>query len=229
MFELNGEYINRRGKYTVIEMYPPKMKVRFEDGEEVELNIRIQKRIWQNILAEREAVKRKTKKRKAPVAEAQTAHYVRALSLDTLEDTTILALQERLSYLRGGVSIKQGDRFIFYAIENTCFFAVGTSTGAPVSANRKVPKYIVNQYGTVFSLPLDWDATVPHLDQGVDLHTVELESQPNFKKLLEQDDLFLPINEDDFELVAELIAEQSEEFDDENILDEDDEDIEEEA
>jgi hypothetical protein len=54
-FEVNGTYANRIGQYTVLAVNPPKMKVRYEDGSEAELNMAIQARIWENIEAEMEA------------------------------------------------------------------------------------------------------------------------------------------------------------------------------
>ncbi|MCZ7668010.1 MAG: hypothetical protein M5U34_12860 [Chloroflexi bacterium] len=38
-FELNNTYANRKGKYTVIEINGPKMRVRYEDGSEAELRM----------------------------------------------------------------------------------------------------------------------------------------------------------------------------------------------
>ena len=55
MFEVNQSYANRKGKYTVLEVNPPKMRVRYEDGTEAELNVEIQTRIWENIQSEEEA------------------------------------------------------------------------------------------------------------------------------------------------------------------------------
>ena len=45
MFEVNGEYANRKGKYTVLALTPPKMKVQYEDGSVANVNINIQARI----------------------------------------------------------------------------------------------------------------------------------------------------------------------------------------
>ena len=55
LFEVNGKYANRIGQYTVLSIGPSKMKVRYDDGTETELSIGIQERIWENIVAEREA------------------------------------------------------------------------------------------------------------------------------------------------------------------------------
>ena len=45
MFEVNGVYANRRGKYKVLSLNGPKMKVRFEDGSIADLRIELQARI----------------------------------------------------------------------------------------------------------------------------------------------------------------------------------------
>jgi hypothetical protein len=52
---------------------------------------------------------------------------------------------------------------------------------------------------------------------------MELESQPRFKTLRIESESYLPINEDDFELLAELVAEltESDEDDDEDEEEED--------
>ena len=55
MFELNGVYRNRIGEYTVLALNGPRMTVRYADGSEAELNVNIQARIWENIVAEQEA------------------------------------------------------------------------------------------------------------------------------------------------------------------------------
>jgi hypothetical protein len=104
---------------------------------------------------------------------------------------------------------------------------VATATGDPAKAGRKTPKYVSNEDGTMTVIPLDWDAQMIAIANGVDISTVELESQPNFKNLLNQgSNTYLSISEDDFELLAELITEQSEdESEDDDVDDDDDDDI----
>ena len=45
-FEEGKQYRNRNGSYHVIAIEEPKMRVRFEDGSEMNLNIAIQTQIW---------------------------------------------------------------------------------------------------------------------------------------------------------------------------------------
>ena len=81
-FEEGKQYRNRNGRYQVLAIEEPKMRVRFEDGNEMNLNIAIQTHIWpmwQNVpLAEPPVVTksagRKGKKRakkKAPAPSKQ--------------------------------------------------------------------------------------------------------------------------------------------------------------
>jgi hypothetical protein len=45
-FETGKEYRNRRGTYEVLAIEEPKMRVRFDDGSEMNLDIAIQSHIW---------------------------------------------------------------------------------------------------------------------------------------------------------------------------------------
>ncbi len=65
MFEVNGEYANRKGKYTVLAIDGPIMSVRYEDGTHADLKINIQQRIWENIVAEQELASSKSAARKS--------------------------------------------------------------------------------------------------------------------------------------------------------------------
>ena len=66
-FEVGKSYRNRYGRYQVLSINEPKMRVRYEDDREINLTIAIQVQIWENIqLQEATAVKkgarRKSKK-----------------------------------------------------------------------------------------------------------------------------------------------------------------------
>jgi hypothetical protein len=228
VFEVNGEYENRKGKYTVLELNRPRMKVRFEDGSVAELNIGIQERIWQNIMAEQEAARRKSNRRNA-FSTGRSNFFVRSISVLDVEDTSPAAIQELLSFVTGNPpELQSGDRFLFYAIEPAVFFAVATSTGNPVKAGRKIPKYMLTADENMLIIPLDWDAQIVLIEEGVPLDSVELESQPDFRRLLSVPDVYLPINEDDFELVGELVTEQSEDMEEEEEEDLEEEELEDE-
>lgn len=225
MFELNGTYANRKGKYTVIAVDPPRMTVRYEDGTTAELNMAIQARIWENILSEEEA-RAANRMARQQRAGRDTNFFIKSLSMVAEEDLTIPGWRERVIVVGpSGPAMKAGDRVLFYAVENQVFFAVATITGPPTDT---VPKGFFYPEGEAEKLqfyPIDLDEHTYNLDTAVDLDSVEFESVSNYRKSLQKADTFLQIDEDDFELVAELLTEvteeEEEEFEDEEEEEED--------
>ncbi|MEW5988946.1 MAG: EVE domain-containing protein [Chloroflexota bacterium] len=211
MFEVGGTYANRIGKYTVLAVNPAKMKVRYEDGTVAELNVDIQRRIWENIVAEEEA--RAGRLRSAQRFRSTTQnvqHFIKPISLLAAEDLTFPGWRERVTASGEGLpDIRPGDRLIYYAIEPQAFFAVATVTGAAYEASVKEQSHKEGVPTNFF--PIDIDAHAHDLQRAVPLDSVELESQPNFTQLLQQPDIYVKISEDDFELLAELLTEVAEE------------------
>lgn len=230
MFELNGKYANRIGKYTVIALNPPKMSVRYADGTEATLNMEIQARIWGNIRAEEESKvlsrAARLERRRSSVKDAQ--FFIKSISLIVEEDLSVPGWRERVAVVDAtGPDIRPGDRFIYYAIEKQCFFAVATVTGPASDAIPKGFFYPNKDVENLRFFPIDLDAYVRNLDIAITLDSVELESQPNFRALLQKPDVYIKISEDDFELMAELLTEATEEEEDEEIEEEEEEEIEE--
>lgn len=225
MFEVGHEYANRRGKYRVISVDPPRMQVEYDDGTVAFLNMEIQERIWQNIVDEDEAARRKIARREARSL-SDGRLYVRSMSVADVEDRSSGALREQMSIMaEGAPEAKPGDRFIYYAVEPRVFFAVATITGPPVETRRK-PTAKGEPGALMYIVPLDWDVQARNLDAAIALDSVELESQPNFRKLLQKPETYLEVNEDDFELLAELLTELTEdefEEDEEEELEEEEE------
>ncbi|MBK8903677.1 MAG: EVE domain-containing protein [Anaerolineaceae bacterium] len=229
MFEVNGVYANRKGEYTVLEINPPKMRVRFtEDGSEAELKIELQARIWENIAAEYEA---RAASRSARAAKrglsSNASHFIKIISVPAVDEMNFPGWPERVVMAPpadSDVSLQSGDRLIFYALETQTFFAVATITGEPIEANPKEYFFTVPVETAEF-YPIDIDAVSSKLDKGADIDSVELESQPRFKRLRLEAEAFYPINEDDFELLAEALTEVAE---DEEEEEEEEEDYEEE-
>jgi hypothetical protein len=220
MFEINETYANRRGKYVVLAVNPPKMQVRFEDGSHAELNMDIQQRIWENIQAEVEA-RSASRSRLHRDRTSTTQFFIKPISILAAEELTFPGWQERVAATRStGQEIRSGDRLIYFAIEAQVFFAVATITGDSFESGKNKDE----EGRQVQFFPIDLDAHAHNLDKAVTLDSVELESQPNLKKLLNQPDTYIAISEDDFELLAELLTEVAEEEDD----DEDDEEEEDE-
>jgi hypothetical protein len=215
MFELNGVYRNRIGEYTVLAMNGPKMTVRYQDGTEAELNIGIQERIWENIVAEQEV--RAASGRHLRQSNKDTTHYIKVVSIPPGEGLVFPGWQERVVMAPApemAQRIKSGDRFIYYALEAQTFFAVVTITGDGFEAATKQYTFTTDAARAYF-FQTDVDATVPSLDHGVTIDSVELESYPDFGKLHMEPESFFRISEDDFELLAEALTEITEDDEEE--------------
>lgn len=223
MFEVNGTYANRKGTYTVLSMDPPKMTVRYEDGSVADLNIQIQQRIWENIQSEEEA-KAATRSARQRQVNQDNKFVIKSLSMVMEEDLSIPGWRERTIVVdASGPDLRSGDRVLFFAVENQVFFAVATVTGPPLDTVPKGFFFSEEELPNMRFYPIDLDEHSYNLEKAVELDSVELESVPNYRRQLQKPNVFLQINEDDFELVAELLTEITEE-EEEDFEDEDDED-----
>ncbi len=215
MFELNGVYRNRMGEYTVLAINGQRMTVRYSDGSEAELNVNIQARIWENIVAEQEA--RAASSRHMRQSNKDTTHYIKAVSLPPGEELIFPGWQERVVMVTNpelAQRIKSGDRFIYYAVEAQTFFAVVTITGDMYEADPKQHTYTTELERAAF-FPTDVDAVSPDLEHGVSVDSIDLESYPDFGKLPIEPEAFYRISEDDFELLAEALTEITEDEEEE--------------
>lgn len=215
MFEVGGTYTNRVGTYKVLEVGPQKMKVRYENGEEAELRIAIQERIWVNIQAEMEAKDSRSRKKSTG---SQANHYIRTISTISEEELNQSDIRATVAPCSTNApEFTKGDRFIYYSVAGKSFFAVATITGDP--KQTAADNYPDMDFGSemVNIFPIDIDAFATSLEKALWLDSVELESQPQFRDLLTKGEVYLKISEDDFELLAESLTEYVE-------SDEDDED-----
>lgn len=228
MFEVNGIYANRKGEYQVLAINPPKMRVRFlEGGSEANLRIELQVRIWENIVVEQEAqADSQPPQISKPLAASSVNHYIKVISVPVVGEMSFSGWLERVvmaSLSAEGSKLNEGDRLIFYALETKTFFAVTTLVGESITANPKEYFFTVHAETAQF-FAFDIDATSGKLDNGAYIDAVELESQPNFKRLTLQAEAFLRISEDDFELLADALTEaveDAEEEDDDEPFEED--------
>jgi hypothetical protein len=219
-FEVEGVYQNRKGKYTVLSIDAPKMTVRYEDGTFADLRIDVQARIWENIVSEQEAKSLIRARRRRSASTVETQYYIRSITVAAADDLSLDALHEHTAVNEENKDkIKPGVRLIFYAVEPAIFFAVATVTGYPA----EIPDHpAAGQPGAeLFDYPIDIDAHSDNEDYTIPLDSIELESLPNFKEVLRKASSYHTINEDDFELLAELLTEVSEE-DDEELEDDED-------
>ena len=226
MFEINGEYANRKGKYTVLTIDGSVMSVRYEDGTHADLMINIQQRIWENIVAEQELASSKSAARKSRSAagiKSITRHYIKVVSIPPGEELIFPGWEERVVMANDeeAQKIKKGDRLIYYAQEASTFFAVATVTGDAIIADPKKYTFTVDLAKANF-FPIDIDTETGNLKNGVPLDTIELESCPSFPNKDDIVEALCTINEDDFELLAEALTEVSEEDIDDDTLDDDD-------
>jgi hypothetical protein len=227
MFDVGETYSNRIGNYTVLEISEPTMTVRYEDGTTAELNMRIQKRIWENILAEEEAKKGRKTRSKRKKGRINTRFYIKPISLIAAEELAVPDWQERVDATGKYEQIlQQGDRLIFYAIESGSFFAVATITGGSFEPKKKDPFYDEKAERQMRFFPVDIDTHALDLENAVLLDSVELESQPDFKKLVNVTGTYIEINEDEFELLSEILTEVAEEQEEEEEDDEEDDEFE---
>lgn len=229
MFEVNGTYANRKGNYTVLSIDQPIMKVRYEDGTTAELRMDIQYRIWENILAEREAHDRRQAKRSKRKTVSTARHYIKVVNVASGEELIFPGWEERVVMAPTGkqaAELNKGDRLIYFSPEAQSFFAVATITGDPFAANPKKYTYTIPETEATF-FQIDIDADTGTLSKGVTLDSVELESCPDFGTRSVVNESFCPISEDDFELLAELLTEISEGEEEEDEDDLDDEDFDE--
>jgi hypothetical protein len=225
MFEVDETYANRRGKYTVLSVKPPKMTVRFEDGEVADLNIDIQRRIWENIQAEEEARNASRTRAFRRQATQDTQYYIKAISMLVAEELTFPGWKERVAISSDAgetVQLQPGDRLIYYAIEPQVFFAVATITGVSVPATAKDEAAEQVRY-----FPIDLDAHAHNLERAISLDSVELESHTTVKDLLNRPDTYIKITEDDFEMLGELLTEVAEDDEDDEEEEEEEEEDEE--
>jgi hypothetical protein len=222
VFEIGQEYANRKGKYTILEINDPKMTVEYEDGSTADLSISIQQRIWENIVTEEEAERARTPTKRKKRTTTRTRYYIKPTSMTAVEELSTSSKKEGLPASgRLLATIRRGDRLIYYAQESQVFFAVVTITGPAKKPKGRGKK----KKSSVLFFPLDVDAYVVDLGKALSASSVELESQPKFVDILTTSNDYLKINEDDFELLAEMLAEVSEEDENGEVVVEKDEEF----
>jgi hypothetical protein len=200
------------------------MTVRYENGETAVLNMNIQGRIWENIQAEIEAKELSRSARAArKAAGSNNDFYIKTVSMLAAEEMTAPDWRDRMTgFHESAADMKTGDRIIYFAIENQVFFAVATLTGDVYELTAK-DRFYDDQGSHNKYFPIDLDAQTTNLDKAVTLDSVELESVSDVKKALSKVGHYTKVNEDDFELLAELLTEMTEEEDEEDDIDDEEE------
>lgn len=216
MFEIGGSYENRIGKYTVLDVDDNTMLVQYEDGKTAELNIVIQRRIWENIVVEEEIKSSRGRKRSKEPKGSKTRYFIKPFTILSPEDMLTTGQLNKVGTSEASINeLKAGDRLIYYALETKVFFSVSTITGPA----KKQKSSIASGEDEPYQFPVDVDIFAPSIDKALQVSGVELESHPNIEKELIRGRDYLEISEDDFELMGEILAELVE---DESDIDDDD-------
>lgn len=210
MFEVGGHYSNRIGAYTVLEINEPRMTVEYEDGTTAELSIHIQRRIWENIRNEQDAQRSRSTRAKRKSKTTSSSFFIRSIKMLDAEQLMVPGMRER------GVAtevtrkrIDQGDRLIYYAIENRAFFAVATITGKPSKPTAKDQRTEKKDEELLY-FTVDVDARITDFSQAVPFDSIEFEEESKIGDLIGKDGSFVAITEDEFEILAELLTESTE-------------------
>lgn len=206
VFEVNGTYANRKGNYTVLSFEGNKMTVRYEDGSEAKLNVAIQERIWGNMDAEQQAAAAKSAKRPRRAA-VGTNFYIKTVSISEENDLNLPGLRQRLAAAEKDAPLTRGDRLIYFAVEPELFIAVATITAKPKKGKAIDFNFSDNPKTRINVHPIDVDAHIENMDVAIPVDATELESLPNHRETINVANQYFKINEDDFELLAELVME----------------------
>jgi hypothetical protein len=216
VFEIGQAYENRIGRYTVVELNGPKMRVRYDDGETADLNIEIQRRIWENIVAEEEAKQSRSARIARRFGGMDTRHFIRPITVLAAEDLTVAGGQERALVKDGAEELRPGDRIIYLTTESQLLFAVATVTGWATEPTAR-DLLLEKQGGAPVRLyPIDLDAHALNLENAIHLDSVELENMADIRQLMNQAGVYIPISEDEFELIAEMLTEVTEDEEEED-------------
>ncbi|MEM9776258.1 MAG: hypothetical protein AAF902_16900 [Chloroflexota bacterium] len=208
MFEVGGTYENRNGKYEVVEINDDRMVVKYEDGSEANLKMGIQERIWLNIVAEVEAATSRSNKKKKAAA-SKVNHYIKSIESIPEALLTPADIQTAVtpSSPKKAPKISSGDRFIYYSVTEKGFFAVATITGDPKNAKGSDYAELNFNEKKIHIYPIDIDAHAGSYKKMIYSEAFELESQSDYRDILVEPEMYLKINEDDFELLAEALTE----------------------
>lgn len=214
MFEVGGTYANRKGTYTVLSFNGNKMTVEYEDGETADLKIAIQERIWENMELD---VGKLAASKGAKAGAAKNRFVVYSIFTDE-NINNIVGLSKFPLPKEIDKPLETGDRLLFYSTDAQAFIAAATVTSLNGPSKRR-------KEGPTISV--DFDAQVQSLALGLNQSDVELDSIPNVKTELATADKAMPITEDEFETIFEILAEASEEVADDSEIQEEEEDLEE--
>ena len=156
----------------------PRMTVRYTDGSEAELNVNIQARIWENIVAEQEA--KAASSRHMRQSNKDTTHYIKAVSLCRPARNRLPGWQgaRRHGLPNAGTGPEnQARRPLHIMPSRPTPFSPSSPLPAMFEANPKQHTYTTELAKAAF-FATDVDATVPDLEHGVSIDSIDLRLIP---------------------------------------------------
>ncbi len=234
-FEINQQYANRNGRYTVIATVGDKIHVRYDDGKEAHLKTSIQARIWNNMSIEQQMSVGGRNKQADTTHESALAddeqpigYYIKIINAPSLDefdfpgwaDSVLMVPDETQA-----ATIKPDDRVLIYVLNAENFVASVTIIGEAKMENPKVYFYTTavsweTAVSTLPFFPIEVDAVARNLMDGIACTAIGLDKLTDFNKQVEGKSIIaeslIKINENDFESIAELLLELGEDDDEED-------------
>jgi len=228
-FEINQQYANRNGRYTVLAINSDKIHVRYDDGKEAHLKTTIQARIWNNMSIEQQAAVGGQRKQQDTVHESALAdgermigYYIKLINAPSLDEFSFPGWAENVLMVPDeaqAATIKPDDRVLIYVLNAANFVASVTVIGDMQMENPKVHFYTTAVSSPAPFFPTEVDAVAHNLMDGITYKAIGLDKLADFNKQLEEEyiiaESLIKINENDFENIAELLIELSEDDEDE--------------
>jgi hypothetical protein len=166
----------------------------------------------ENIVAEETVAGNKANQNKKSKSSQRTQFFVRPVNSLTADSLNARGVKEQITLDElAELKVSQGDRLIYYAMESQVYFAVGTITGEaakPTARDKRAGKGLDK---SVLLIPVEVDARAGKIDSAVAIDSMEIESQPDIRKMLLRAESFIAISEDDFELLVEPLTEATDE------------------
>lgn len=152
-FTVGSTYANERGRYTVIEITPPHMRIRYEDGREQKVKLGIQARIWSRrqwesseaAAAVRSRAQQTHRRRSTRRPQATFQGFLDTDFKDNVAGTSWRSRESLGGLVAGQLSARAKGDYLSYAMPREPRFFV-YAQNQPMGAKAKgvkVPKFVV--------------------------------------------------------------------------------------
>jgi len=244
-FQVNQQYANRNGRYTVLAVKGDQIHVRYDDGKEAHLKINIQARIWNNMTIEQQVSAARRNKRRDAVhrsvfgdGEQAAGYYIKIINAPLLDEFNFPGWADNVLMVpdeEQAAAIHPDDRILIYVLNAGTFVASVTVTGDAQMESPKVyfyPAAISKKIPLAPFFPIEVDSAAKNLMDGISYNAVGIDKLADFNKQLKKDNIeaesLIKIDENYFESIAELLLDLSDDDEDDEdeyeLLDDDDDD-----